>query len=167
MEKRNWRKSKNKILEEEKLNEKFDGGLEKNLEAELNDENKLNEKLGKIIENEIRIDSLIIEKNDDLELISNRLKNIEEFKNKNISYNLIYRATKDGGLLKDFHKKCDGIDKTITIIKTIKGAKFGGYISNKWDSHFGWVKDDENCFVFSFNYKKVYNSIKGKKKVFS
>ena len=152
--------------DENKLNEKFDE-VEIKLEDKLNDdddEKKLNEKLGEIIENEIRIDSLIIEKKEDLELISNRLKNIEEFKNKNISYNLIYRATKDGGLPNDFHKKCDGIDKTITIIKTIKGAKFGGYISNKWDSNFGWVKDDENCFVFSFNYKKVYNTIKGRKK---
>ena len=110
------------------------------------------------------INSKIINKKEELDLIENRLKYMEQFKNKNLSYNLIFRGTKDGKLPSDFHKKVDGKDKTITIIETTKGLKFGGYIDKKWDSSGGWIRDDENCFIFSLSLMKIYNSIKGKDK---
>ena len=113
-----------------------------------------------------QIDSEIIDKKKELDFLTNRLKIMEQFKNKNISYQLIFRATKDGSFPKDFHEKCDGKDKTITIIKTIKGLKFGGYIDKKWGSNGGWVEDDENCFIFSLSLKKIYNPIKGKSKYY-
>ena len=112
------------------------------------------------------INSKIINKKEELDLIENRLKYMEQFKNKNLSYNLIFRGTKDGELPSDFHKKVDGKDKTITIIETTKGLKFGGYIDKKWDSSSYWIDNDENCFIFSLSLMKIYNSIKGKGKYF-
>ena len=105
------------------------------------------------------IDSNILNKSD-LTFIEKRLKNIDIFKDKNIYYKLIYRATRDGGLPKDFHDKCDGIPNTITIIKTKKNNKFGGYITYKWDKSSQWINNDENCFIFSLDLKKYYEPIK-------
>ena len=65
-----------------------------------------------------------------------------------------------------FHQKCDGIGPTISIIQTIKGYKFGGYADKNWSKEGGWIKDDENAFVFSLNHMKIYNPIKGKYKYY-
>ena len=110
------------------------------------------------------IDSKIIQKKEELNLITKRLKEIESFKNKKISYKLIFRATRDGNAPKNFHEKCDGIEKTITLIKTVKGLKFGGYITYKYNSKKGWISDDEDCFIFSVNLMKIYNAINGNRK---
>ena len=132
---------------------------------------KINEILNKIDKKEIvvtndinKIDSKIITSNWELDLITNRLKLIDYFRNKNLSYELIFRGTRDGRTPKIFHQKCDGTPKTITIIKTIKGLKFGGYIEKEWNSNDGWITDDDNCFVFSLDLHKIYNPVKGKDK---
>lgn len=39
---------------------------------------------------------------------------------------LIYRGNRDGFLSKDFHRKVDGLSKTLTIIKTTRDYIFGG-----------------------------------------
>ena len=64
------------------------------------------------------IDSKIIEGMNEINFIYEQLKKITLFKYNNISFNLIFRATRDGKLSKNFHKKVDGIDKTFLIIKT-------------------------------------------------
>ena len=132
---------------------------------------KINEILNKIDKKEIvvsndinNIDSKIITRKEELDFITNRLKQIDYFKNKNLSYELIFRGTRDGRTPEIFHQKCDGTPKTITIIKTVKGLKFGGYIENEWNSKDGWIKDDENCFIFSLDLHKIYNPVKGKEK---
>ena len=107
------------------------------------------------------IDSKIITRKEELDFINNRLKQIDYFKNKNLSYELIFRGTRDGRTSKIFHQKCDGIPKTITLIKTEKGLIFGGYIEKEWKSSGGWIYDDENCFVFSLDLHKIYNPVKG------
>ena len=62
-----------------------------------------------------------------------------------------------------FHQKCNGISPTVSIIKTTKGYKFGGYTEKKWENNSGgiWIKDDKS-FVFSFDHMKIYNHIQGK-----
>ena len=111
-----------------------------------------------------KIDSRIITRKEELDFITNRLKQVDYFKNRNISYELVFRGTRDGRTPDIFHQKCDGTSKTITIIKTIKGLKFGGYIEREWNSSGLWVKDDENCIVFSLDLHKIYNPVKGKDK---
>ena len=67
-----------------------------------------------------------------------------------------------------FHQKTNSISPTISIIETTKGFKFGGYTEKTWginDSYDVWLKDD-NCFVFSLDYIKIYNNIKGTDAIF-
>ena len=151
-------KSDNKSLKEEIKNLK--DKIENNNSNEKNEINYLKKEIGGII----AMNSKIINKKEELDLIENRLKYMEQFKNKNLSYNLIFRGTKDGKLPSDFHNKVDGKDKTITIIETTKGLKFGGYIDKKWDSSSDWIDNDENCFIFSLSLMKIYNPIKGRYK---
>ena len=150
--------------------------LEKN-EIELKNkitslDSKINEILNwkyKIEEKEVLnslIDSKIITSKEELDFITNRLKQIWYFKKKNLSYELVFRGTRDGRTPKIFHQKCDGTPKTITIIKTIKGLKFGGYIEKEWKSSGGWIYDDENCYIFSLDLRKIYNPVKGKDKYY-
>ena len=72
-----------------------------------------------------KIDSKIITRKEELDFITNRLKQIWYFKNYNISYELVFRGTRDGRTSDIFHQKCDGTPKTITIIKTIKIKRSG------------------------------------------
>ena len=108
-----------------------------------------------------KIDSKIVDGMPEINFIYEQLKKKEYFKYKNISFELIFRATRDGYLAKNLHEKVDGIDNTIIIIKTSKGMKFGGYISYFWSSDDQWVSDDEECFVFSISLKKIYYPVKG------
>ena len=79
--------------------------------------------------------------------------------NKKISFNLIYKATRDGDDVKDFHKLCDEISPTLTLAKTKNGNRFGGYTSvaltkNSSDNSIY----DPNAFVFSIDKKYKYNT---------
>ena len=163
------KKEYNELIEEIKLikeeNNKKDLVIKellnwkKNIEKEL--ENKKNSKKIKL-----NIDSKIIEKKNELDFIVNELKNKDQFFNNNISFKLIYRGTRDGHLSSDFHKKCDGFDKTITLIKTQKGLKFGGYITYGWGSSEDYVDDDEDCFAFSISLRRIYYPREGKFKYY-
>ena len=61
---------------------------------------------------------------------------------------LLYRATRDGFGAKDFHSKCDGKAKTITIIKNNLNYVFGGYSSVFWSSSSQYIYD-QKAFIFS------------------
>ena len=63
-------------------------------------------------------------------------------------WKLIYRATRDGFSADDFHLRCDGIEKTLTLVKASTGNIFGGYAEEAWDSDNTWV-DDSESFIFS------------------
>ena len=152
----------NEILERLSMNNK-----ENINEKEIDIQNNLKDSIKEINEIEnIDIDSEIINKKEELDFIVNRLELMEQFKNKHLKYNLLFRGTKDGKSSLNFHNKVDGKDKTIAIIETTKGLKFGGYIDKKWDDNSGWICDDENCFIFSISLKKIYNPIKGERKYF-
>lgn len=64
-------------------------------------------------------------------------------------WSLIYRGSFDGFGSHDFHAKCDGKAKTLTIIKT-KAPEwiFGGYTNLAWDSS-SQYKSDQGAFIFS------------------
>jgi len=66
---------------------------------------------------------------------------------------LKYRASRDGFHSKDFHSKCDGIEKTLDVIKTTNGNIFGGYTDKAWSSH-NENKDDPNAYIFSLVNKE-------------
>ena len=79
--------------------------------------------------------------------------------NKKISFELIYKATRDGDDVKDFHKFCDEISPTLTLCKTKNGNRFGGYTSVSLTKN---ASDnpiyDPNAFVFTIDKKYKYNT---------
>ncbi len=73
----------------------------------------------------------------------------------NNNWNLIYRGTRDGFGAKDFHRECDGVAKTVTIVKTTNGNIFGGYTDLPWSSHNTGIDHiDNNAFIFSLVNEK-------------
>ena len=70
----------------------------------------------------------------------------------------IYQATKDGGDPSIFHIKCDGINNTLVLFHSNRNNRFGGFISNIWESTPNEVfRDDKNAFVFSLDKQKIYS----------
>ena len=112
------------------------------------------------------IDSKIVDGIKEIYFIYQHLKKIKLFQINNISFKLIFRATRDGNESKYLHEKVDGLDKTLLIIKTREKFKFGGYINYKWTSSEKWICDDEECFVFSISLRKIYYPIEGKIKYY-
>ena len=68
----------------------------------------------------------------------------------------LYQAKEDGGDPSIFHKKCDNILNTLTLIRSGGNRRFGGFTSEIWNhSEKGW-KNDNNAFIFSLDKKKIY-----------
>ena len=107
------------------------------------------------------LDSNIIKNNENFEFINKSLKNKEAFKNREIKYNLLYRATRDGDDCSKFHEKCDNKNQVLVIFKTTKGLIFGGYTEIGYKGN-GCSIIDNNAFFFSCDLKKLYNVKKGR-----
>jgi hypothetical protein len=117
----------------------------------------MNQKLEeeKSINQDSSIDSLIVSKKEDVQLLKEWIS-----PNKKISFELIYRATRDGDTIKDFHNKCDNKSPTICIMETPKGYIFGGYTTvlfNLLENKEVKIKDDK-AFVFSLNKREKYKT---------
>ena len=108
--------------------------------------------------NSFRFNSKILNDNEDLDLIALGLVlgDLKKLKNLKVGYKLLYRASIHGDSVKEFHKRCDNIYGTLTVIKTKEGMKFGGYCSICWESGDEQIKEDLNSFVFSINLSKIY-----------
>jgi len=104
----------------------------------------------------ISLKSTIIQSLDKIDFIIDRLQNSPKLKNKKISFNLLFKATSDGQLASDFHKKCDGKVQQLIFIKTTEGEMFGGYTKVGFRNR-GNAYKDNNAFVFSCFNKKIYN----------
>ena len=86
------------------------------------------------------------------EIIKNMKKNIKRIKK-------IYQATVNGGDPSYFHKLCDNIPNTLTIIKSENNRRFGGFTTMAWESKSNSeYKKDRNAFIFSLDNKKIYPS---------
>ena len=68
----------------------------------------------------------------------------------------LYQATIDGGECSIFHKKCDNIPNTLTVIKSAGYRRFGGFTTAEWDTS-GKFKDDKNSFLFSLDRLRIYS----------
>src|SRR5262245_16062548 len=75
---------------------------------------------------------------------------------KDQEWNLIYKGTRDGFSVDDFHRCCDKQGPTITVIRTKEGDYlFGGYTSVPWyntpwyDFLTGESKADPHAFLFT------------------
>jgi hypothetical protein len=63
-------------------------------------------------------------------------------------WKLIYKASKDGFAVNDFHKCCDAKGGTVTVIKSTNGNIFGGYCPKPWDQSNNYAFD-QSSFLFS------------------
>ena len=73
----------------------------------------------------------------------------------NSEWKQLYRATRDGFSVTNFHSKCDGQSNTLTIIKSTNGNVFGGFTTKPCSGNGGYVNDPE-AFIFSLiNSKKT------------
>ena len=97
---------------------------------------------------------------EELELLIRKINK----KNKKITFNLIYKATVDSDKAAVFHKKCDEAQKTLVLIETDKGKRFGGYTSVNWKGNCV-DKMDEDAFVFSLDKMKIYENIRGEEAI--
>lgn len=69
---------------------------------------------------------------------------------------MLYRATRDGWNVKDFHGRCDGNGPSVTLIKVKETNKIcGGFTSLPWSST-GGVKADKDAVVFSVSNEQVF-----------
>jgi len=97
-----------------------------------------------IFENNINIDSIILNESNRKKEFINLLKEWTGFKN----MELLYRGNRDGMTSNAFHEKCDNQGKTITLYKNDKGHIFGGYASIPWSKGGNW-KSAPGSFIFT------------------
>ena len=95
-------------------------------------------------------ESLILTEEKEINFVKNLIRSIKP-KSK---LKLIYRASKDGQMGKDFHSKCDNIFPSVTLYKTDTNKKFGGYTESNWKLE--TYGSDNNALIFSVNKEKYY-----------
>jgi hypothetical protein len=84
--------------------------------------------------------------------LNQQLVNVCEF-NPNEKWHLLYRGSRDGFEARDFHTKCDGHSRTLTLCKAFNsGYIFGGYTNVCWSSS-NQYKADSDAFIFSLTNK--------------
>ena len=96
----------------------------------------------------------------ELELITRKINTKLNNKNSKLTLNLLYKATADSDKASAFHEKCDKANRSIVLIETDKGKRFGGYTSMSWKGE-AEEKNDEEAFVFSLDKMKTYDNIPG------
>ena len=144
---------------------------QKKLNEQENKINKLDEEIKKLQKNKfinkdnnIKINNktLLIDNSNIIRNDKEKEEKIREWINpkKNISFTLLYRMTRDGLNVEDFHKNCDNQGPTLVLIETNKNYKFGGYTPLDWESPLYYMnKNDEETFLFSLNLMKKYKKI--------
>jgi hypothetical protein len=88
-------------------------------------------------------------------------KLFDDFKKK--QFPLLWRGSRDGFAARDFHNRCDGHPKTLTVVLDTKGNIFGGFTPVEWESRTPkgngnncW-KADPSLKSFLFTLKNPHN----------
>ena len=152
---KNLEEENNKIREKMENLEQINQDIKEKLSIYINFINELknkdHEKIDMIAKNELTNSSIM--ESEEYEMIKTAIKErmhkeIKELKK-------LYQATVDGGDASIFHKKCDNIPNTLTLIKSSENRRFGGFTSEYWESSIK-CKYDKNAFLFSLDKKKIY-----------
>jgi len=70
----------------------------------------------------------------------------------------IYQASIDGDGAINFHSRCDNIPNTLVLIQSKGNRRFGGFVSETWESSDSEkAKDDKKAFLFSLDKQKIYS----------
>ena len=101
-------------------------------------------------------------------LNDNFCKALIEWIGKEVRFDLIFRATRDGWLGSDFHKLCDKVGPTVMVIRNNQDKLFGCYTSLNLGEGVGYRTDDTlTGFVFSLSLmQKCPLRVSNKSKVF-
>ena len=91
------------------------------------------------------------EKNEKFGFIKRELVNM--FRKEEIKFKLIYKATKDGDSIDNFHYYCDNISNTLIIIKTKQNKIFDGFTSELLNLDEN-LKKDSFAFLFLVDKQK-------------
>jgi hypothetical protein len=83
---------------------------------------------------------------------------VRKWINSEISFQtkLLYRLSRDGSSIFNFHSKCDNIAPTLILIESHDENKFGGYTSASWDMFGSIYKNSTKTFLFSLTRNKKY-----------
>ena len=110
-------------------------------------------------QNNFSIDSQIINTVKDYDMLNHAIEeSLKIDDDKIIDWNLLYRATRDGATIDDYHQNIDDKGPAIYIIKTNKGNIFGAFINVSIHKERIFLYDPKS-FLFSINKKKIYKSI--------
>ena len=130
---------------------------------DLKEKNKILEEKNKILEEKVEeIDKLLLlPYKEQMKKEEQRKRDLNKIKEwiapgKNITFNLIFKKSRDGDTTQNFHNHCDNKGKTLIIIETKEGRKFGGFTNDNWDTNNNWRKNS-NDFVFSLDLNKKYS----------
>jgi hypothetical protein len=124
---------------------------QENLISDLRKENvKISERL-LALESKSDISKSKILKKEDYSLLKTWIG--KEFK-----LELLYSSYDDGDQSYAFHSKCDGVGRTLTVVKTTTGYRFGGYTGSPWNSSNAFINGDGSEFLFSFDKKAIYKN---------
>ncbi len=85
--------------------------------------------------------------------LQNALKSLIGFENK--KFVLIYRGSRDGFRGYNFHTHCNGVNDTLTVVKTVDGNIMGGFAAKDWTSENIYVYDPQ---AFIYSLVNPYNS---------
>ena len=113
--------------------------------------------------NNLSIDSKIFKTEEEISFLKKCIiDKIYKDLNQNITFKLLYRATRDGDKAIKFHKYCDGICPLVVLVKTRKEIRFGGFTETYFEStkEFRGKRDDK-AFIFSLDKLKKYDIEKG------
>ena len=92
-----------------------------------------------------------------LNMISNQLNT-----NKSFELKLLFRGSIHGNNAEAWHKKCNNIGNTITIVKSDYDYIFGGFTTIPWCNSSGDIIDN-NAFIFTIHPNiKIWNAKKSK-----
>jgi hypothetical protein len=110
------------------------------------------EKVRREAEKKILVDSKIIAENiEEKETLRKWINPEVPFQTK-----LLYRLSRDGASIFNFHSKCDYKAPTLLIIESYDENKFGGYTTGSWDMFGSIYKNATKTFLYSLTKNKKY-----------
>ena len=154
-----------KISEYNNLSQQFIKLKEDYKKLELKCEYLEKEKKSNMIDTFPGDNSNIIDSMSDLQFIFNYMRKID----KSFQFNylkLLYKGSRDGDRTKTCHELCDNKQNVLIIIKSDIDNIFGGYskIGFKASNKPEYLIDND-CFLFSFDLKKIFPCVKNKNNI--
>jgi TLD len=89
-------------------------------------------------------------------LLKDEIELIKQWLGYNFKGEILYSSSVDQKDPKEFHRKCDGISKTLILIKSDTDRRFGGFTNSCWSSVEGWIEGNGEDFIFSLDKKMKF-----------